>query len=105
MAVGDAIVGLVAVAAGANLDYQPAVGIEALLTQFSTIRMNVVGGMTVYDMDCRIWNGAIFALLANANTPYLWQNLKVLVNNTNYLRLNNTSGLGTNIGYSGVQIA
>lgn len=97
MTAGDVVSDVDSLANGANLDYQPAAGVQACITQ--------AGGSgnacytTLYDGT----NECIIAGRATAFTdiiPYI----KIWVNNTNYLRLTNDSGGAIVMGYSGVQI-
>ena len=94
MAVGDVIaqIGLV----GAALNYQPAAGVEVMVTTFGSNSswVNVTNGVDV----CRL----IWAPMAS--TSYTGStNMKLLINNTIYLQVFNPSA-GNFASFSGIQI-
>ena len=101
MARGDVVNNIADVAAGAYLSYQPAAGVEAMIT---TVGINRVVGTAKDIVIC--WNANQTCRIFSANTtaaitPEL--SLKLFINNTNYLSIwNNTAG-ATKISYCGIQ--
>lgn len=95
MAVGDVVNGISA--DNTIIDYQPAAGVEAVITSVMTYNLaanNAVG----------LYNGTLTAnfFVVNAQQPVNFGNTKIFVNNTRYLRVSAT-GAGFQGGYSGIQ--
>ena len=89
MAVGDIVNG-VHVGAGANVDFQPAVGVSICITSAG-----------VWASYIQITNGAISAYLLNTAAQGE-PSTKIMIDNTNYLRL--FAVVATGASYSGIQI-
>ena len=98
MAKGDGVNDLQDIANGASLDYQPALGVEALITEFAVENQTSV--------TVRLYNGSlgansfVQAIISARGSSAPW---KILINNTNYLRISNGSGANNEIGFTGVQ--
>jgi len=91
MAVGDIVNGIGTVA-GADLSFQPAVGV--------TIMISAVGSNgSWFFLD----NGTISSHIGYgaSSTDYTGSNIKFLINNTNYITITPN---GTKAGYTGIQI-
>jgi len=89
MAVGDVINGLIG--GGAATNFQPAVGVEILLTDSFNVGFGGTGAFALY-------NGTIGAGM-NSTAPN--RTLKMFINNTNYLYI---IGAGNPVkGYCGIQ--
>jgi len=92
MAVGDVVNGI----SGANaiLDFQPAAGVECVITCTWGL---LAGGQPL------LYNGSNQTNAVNTATesPLYW-NVKIFINNTNYLRIP-AQGAGTRSGYTGLQ--
>jgi hypothetical protein len=88
MAVGDIVNGI----GGDNaiLDLQPAVGVEIMISSFGSDQGSV---------QISLFNGVTRSLCEAA--PML--NIKMMINNTNYLRIPN-GGVGKFNNYTGIQI-
>lgn len=104
MARGDIINGLASVAAGGNLDYQPAAGVEVLITAVH------LGAGTVGVNVC-LYNGTIAtstSIIPPGHTTAYGHprplDVKVGITRTNYLRIVNGDGVNARVlGYSGMQ--
>jgi len=111
MAKGDVVSGISTVANGANLDYQPAAGVEALIKSafFSS------SGYTTYfstGISFGLWNGSYHAHNKLQNPAYTTSELvgddsmadiSILINNSIYLRIHNATGSSCELGYTGIQ--
>ena len=101
MARGDVVNGIAATVASAYLNYQPAVGIEVMITLASLSR---VAGTSTIIIIC--WSGNSNSKVFGANTsaavtPEL--NMRMFINNSNYFSIYNGEGASLNMGYSGIQ--
>ena len=104
MSVGDAVVLITNIAAGAVLTYQPAVGVEVSMTTFTSSEF---GGLVPYRsprITVRLVNAIGFTLYRTVGDNTRWNSKPMLLTNTLYLGIVNESGGSRNIGYSGVQI-
>ena len=95
MAVGDVVNAI-----GANnaiLDFQPAVGVECVITMTSGGNTTVIG---------QLYNGTLTATSVSQYTLGAYtgmQNIKLFINNTTYLRIV-AGGAGQFNSYCGMQI-
>ena len=101
MARGDIVNGVAAVAASAYLNYQPAAGVEVMITLASLAR---AVGTAIGVILC--WSGDLNSKVFGANTsaavtPEL--NMRMFINNSNYFSIYNGEGASLNAGYSGIQ--
>jgi hypothetical protein len=93
MAVGDVVAD---VASGTNLTFQPAAGVEVVIT---SVFMNAAGTadrIKLSDAALTVFCPASTAIAANP------LNTKICINNTTYLTLTDSGGAGC--GYTGLQI-
>jgi len=100
MTVGDVVSGIAGgVAGGATLDFQPAAGVEVVITAVGSEQSNTaVPGVIV-----GLYDGTDFAHVATGGEGG-WSGLqKIFLNNTIYLRLENNSGSAGDIAYCGIQ--
>ncbi len=101
MAKGDVVNDLQAITSGASLDFQPSAGVEVLIA--SVVHENAVT-ITLFDGSANIDGNLVAVSAASVETHvFLPTNIKMLVNNTNYLRLTEGSAATRDIGYTGVQ--
>ena len=93
MAVGDVVNGLSG--DNADLDYQPASGVEAVITMFFT---------TDTATPVRLYNGTINSgrSIAATTIGHIQPAAKIGLNNTRYMRID-AIGAGKYTGYTGVQ--
>lgn len=93
MAVGDVVNGI---AASAILDFQPAAGVEVMITSV---------GLDGTNNAFLIYNGTLDSVITSANTStntgFHTANCTVIIDNTNYLRVPNTAAGGM---YTGVTV-
>jgi len=111
MAVGDVVSQITSIAGGGNLDYQPAAGVEVMVTHVgSSITVEGLPAVSV-----KLYNGTIGSNIVDYTTsaasPALFTNvkqdvrpLKLFINNTNYLRITNVDAdTAANISFCGIQ--
>ena len=103
MSVGDTVSALSATLAGARLSYQPAVGVEALITGFYTDKFLGAAAVMRRDISVDLTNGVIFIDIANNSSRFSNITKRVLVSNTFYLSIQNTSGVLAILGFTGVE--
>jgi len=98
MVVGDVIVDLDSMLTVTTLDFQPAAGVEILITKGSS-NDTTAGSIFLEQTD-----GTLAAFVVDLAT-IASQNLtiKFFINNTLYLRRDNGSASTKSLGYSGVQ--
>lgn len=97
MAKGDVVSDLQDIANAANLDYQPAAGVEVMVQAFSAENNSA---------HIKLYNGTLNASTVINAVPYGAANdrvSKILINNTRYLRMTNNSGVNNELGFTGVQ--
>lgn len=109
MARGDVVSGLVSIATYAYLTYQPASGVEVLITNFLVPPRHGAG----YHFDIELYNGTIFGrffvIYSDDAATYRdsldgLSDAKLLVNNARYLRMYNYNADYTQVfGYTGIQ--
>ena len=94
MAVNDVVNGISA--ANTILDYQPASGVEVVITAISP--------ETASNLTMRLYNGTIDCILRSSYAGFLQDttNMKAFINNTNYLRIDALGG-SANSAYTGIQ--
>jgi hypothetical protein len=100
MAVGDVIVDIDQLTTGLTIDFQPAAGVEVLITGFSSEAVSVDAQFLQHNgtIGGFITKGDMF-LSATGNPVF-----KFFINNTVYLRRYNNSGGNITMGYTGIQI-
>lgn len=105
MAVGDTVITHGVIAALAVLTYQPAAGVEAIIT---TLGSDVWQGVTPDqnpDIDVFIVDAGGSSLIINDTfSPHLFRRLKVFVTNTRYIRLSNQAAGNAVLCMQGIQI-
>lgn len=104
MAVGDIISDTDNVPASSSIDFQPAVGVEILITGVAHDSSSTVTQMQFMLVD-GIVNSAIFQM--NVSTSAVSQTpsaLKIGITNTLYLRRQNIDSAGRGMAYTGIQI-
>lgn len=102
MAVGDVVSDIQSIAAGADLDFQPAAGVEVMVTHYG---VKIGSQLTV-----SLYNGTLASPLfqhwptSTTTHPNAMAATKVFITNTNYLRITNQAGTTEPIAYCGIQI-
>lgn len=97
MAVGDIINDVQSVLAAANLDFQPAAGVEIILTAF-------IGDISA-SADLILFDGTNEGILMDGvGTHGSPAAIKMGITNTNRLRIANTGGGTLVLGFTGIQI-
>lgn len=99
------------IAVGSSLTYQPAAGVEALITNHSLA--TTAGGdysQATGDMGVAITDGTLIAFQTIEGPGHTTRmghpqshKYKVFVNNTRYFSLRNNSAASKDLGFSGVQ--
>lgn len=89
--------------AGANVDFRPPVGEEWQITEIGAGTFVGVAPAALPDLTVSLFNGTIASIIANNANVKQWNNaFAIYTDNTNYLRINDSSGAGQNIAISGV---
>lgn len=102
MTAGDVVNGMNSVVNTAYMSFQPAAGVEVMLTHFFSTNCNsTISSPQLYVF---MYDGTNQAQIARENSPILGVAAKIFINNTRYLRLQNQSGSDGYIGYCGVQL-
>ena len=98
MAAGDVFTLILNPAAGAYAYYQPAAGVETLITAIA------MEGSTTSTVG--LTNGILVAanFIAYPANPNDFSNLKITLTNTNYLSCRNTAGAPRQFGLTGIQL-
>ena len=103
MARGDVVSDVQSIAAGANMDFQPGAGVEVMITEVGSSEWNI----GYPNIDVSLYNGTLASIVRKngliANSGIYGQPLKLLITNTRYLRITNTSASTRNLSYCGVQ--
>lgn len=104
MAVGDIVSGIANIAGIASLDYQPAVGIEAVIYGAGgTIFLGVAPNQRL-DVAIGLFNGVGRSdFYSNLAEPHFLADLRLEINNTNYLRVINSNAGAQILSYYGLQ--
>lgn len=104
MAAGDIVSEIdAAVAAAASLTFQPGAGVEVMVTEVGSNTFVNAAPNAVPDVIVKTFDGAQQASYRTNASCYLWDTMKLFLNNSIYLVITNTSGGATNIGWTGIQ--
>ncbi len=93
MAVGDVVADVVA---GSTVSFQPAAGVELVVTSVFMDAAGTAGRIKIADAALEVFCPAGTGIAANP------LNTKICINNTTYLRLTDSGGAG--VGYTSLQI-
>jgi len=96
MAQGDVVNDLDAMLTTATLDFQPASGVEVVITAGTSSED------TAKVVVLQLTDGSIASTYADCHFISL-KPLKLFINNTNFLRRNNLHSGTVNVGFTGVQ--
>jgi len=105
MARGDVVSAIASVAHLATLVYQPAAGVEALITEVGSggwtgTEPNQVPAVRVYLYDGTNWSIVKDGYIGASR---IWMPMKILVRNALYLAIENLGGATFYLSYCGVQ--
>ena len=105
MARGDVVSDIQSIASGANLDFQPAAGVEVMITEIGSSAFQGSAPDQAPFVTVQLYNGTLASSLrAGTGSARLWsREMKIFLNNTRYLRLNNGDSSTRNLSYCGVQ--
>jgi hypothetical protein len=103
MAVGDAITQIASVAAGGSMTYQPAAGVEVMVTDLITgaSKTSIQAAITDGTNDALFWD-LIYDGTSLVNVQPSRQ-VKLFLTNTYYLKLTNNLATAAVVGFSGIQ--
>ena len=102
MARGDVVSDIQSVLAAANLDFQPAAGVEVMITDVgSSLAVGSIPNRTP-DVTVGLYDGSLSASHRRPGDPP-WYPMKIFINNSIRLRINNTNASTANISYCGIQ--
>lgn len=95
MARGDVVNDVQSLTNGSNLDFQPAAGVELIVQEFS---VTAIAGVTLIH-----YNGTLTPNVTTGDkADALGGLVRLLINNTNYLRINNGSGSTRNVAFGAI---
>ncbi len=104
MARGDVVNDIQDIAAAGFLTFQPAAGVEVMITEIGS---EVWTGSTPdFTPNCEVqmYDGSLTTLIRTAGEGQAWtRQLKLFVNNTNYLRIKNVSVSTQALSFTGIQ--
>ncbi len=104
MAVGDVVSALTSIAAGANLDFQPASGVEVMITEVMSQETTGSSPDTVPNVTVSLTDGTNIAAILGTSSVRRWARpLKLFLNNSLYLRITNESASTKYLAYTGIQ--
>ena len=105
MARGDVVSDIQSVTTGANLDFQPAAGVEVMITEVGSSNFRGTEPDKAPWVTVNLYNGTLASTLRDSSqSATLWsREMKIFINNTRYLRIANTDSATRNLAYCGVQ--
>ena len=107
MAVGDVINDIQNIAANADLDFQPAAGTEIVINSIGSDGTSAGATPAKTPLaDVKLYNGSLESDIIRNGETAGWEQIKIWITNTNYLRINNADGANArDISYTGVAVA
>lgn len=94
---------VVALGAGANWDIIPPLGSEWRITDIGGNTWVGVAPAALPQLTVSIFDGAIASVILQSTDNKGWLDpIEILIDNTNYMRINDASGAGQNVAISGV---
>lgn len=103
MAVGDVVNDIQTIAATANLDFQPAAGVEIMITEVGSSAFAGTTPDQTPDIVVRLWDGTLASAVRTSGEGRRWHPMKLFINNTRRLRLTNQNAASQNLSYTGIQ--
>jgi hypothetical protein len=104
MSAGDIISDIQVIAGGARLTFQPAGSTEYIIFGAASLTWLGVAPNQGYEMTASIYDGVNETVIAeDDNDDLLWIDWKVIIDNTNYMRLLNNNAGNNRLGYWGIQ--
>ncbi len=102
MARGDVVSDIQSIATGVNLDFQPAAGVEIMITEVgSSLSAGNIPNRTP-DVLVQLYNGTLVSAVRRPGDPP-WYPMKIMLNNSIRLRLNNANASTASLSYCGIQ--
>ena len=103
MARGDVVSDIQSIAAGGNLDFQPLVGVEVMITEVgSNEQAGTTPNRTAF-VTVQLWDGTLASNILISEQARWDKPLKLFINNSIRLRIVNDSASTRNISYCGIQ--
>lgn len=104
MARGDVVSDIQSIAGAANLDFQPAAGVEVMITEVGSGNFTGTLPDKIPNVSVALYNGTLASFLRDNGSTQLWtKEMRIFINNTRYLRITNGSGSNQSLSYCGVQ--
>ena len=105
MARGDVISNIANVPAGADLNFQPPVGVEVLITEVGSSIWGGANPNRTPDVFVKLSNGTIECRMRMEGEAVYWGGgiLKLFITNAIFLRVENRGTVAGNIAYCGIQ--
>jgi len=104
LARGDVVSDIQSIAGAANLDFQPAAGVEVMITEVGSGNFTGTLPDKIPNVSVALYNGTLASFLRDNGSTQLWtKEMRIFINNTRYLRITNGSGSNQSLSYCGVQ--
>ena len=104
MARGDVVSDIQSIAGAANLDFQPAAGVEVMITEVGSGNFTGTLPDKIPNVSVALYNGTLASFLRDNGSTQLWtKEMKIFITNTRYLRITNGSGSNQSLSYCGIQ--
>ena len=104
MARGDVVSDIQSIAGAANLDFQPAAGVEVMITEVGSGNFTGTLPDKIPNVSVALYNGTLASFLRDNGSTQLWtKEMRIFINNPRYLRITNGSGSNQSLSYCGVQ--
>lgn len=103
MAKGDVVSGISTTAAATNFTFQPAAGVECMITMAGS--SNMLTGTPEIRVGIHNGSAASYCVVqAGSAVGSTFGQLRIFINNTNYLAILNENAGSSSISYTGIQI-
>ena len=104
MARGDVVSDIQSIAAGGNLDFQPLVGVEVMITEIGSGEQSGTSPDRTPFVTVQLYDGTLVSNILVAGEGSKWSKpLNLYINNSIRLRIVNDSASTRNISYCGIQ--
>jgi len=102
MAIGDVVSDITSVSGGANLDFQPASGVEVVIVSYGSSQSVGTAPDLIPDIVVGLFDGTNAGTFSVDSGTTIFGGIKIFLNNTNYLRIANASASSANIIFTGI---
>ena len=102
---GDVISSIANVSAGSRLIFQPALGVEVMITEVDSDEWTGTYPNRTPDIDVELFDGIFRSRFREFSEATYWSGgtMKLFINNSLYLSLRNQAETPANLSYCGIQ--